>query len=61
MLTTVDRVIARLTFKHPVADLQGGAACDDAAQFAARLLENYKAQLAERSLEAARTTPPSSS
>jgi hypothetical protein len=50
MLTTVDRVIARLSLKTPISDRQTDAARHDAAQFAAQLLENYKGQLAQRSL-----------
>lgn len=50
MLTTVDRVIARLSLKHPVSGNHTAAARDDAAQFASQLLENYKGQLAQRGL-----------
>jgi hypothetical protein len=50
MLTTVDRVIARLSLKHSISDRQMGAARNDAAQFALQLLENYKGQLVQRSL-----------
>jgi hypothetical protein len=50
MLTTVDRVIARLNLKHPASNRQTVAARDDAAQFATQLLDNYKGQLAQRSL-----------
>jgi hypothetical protein len=48
MLTTADRVIAKLTLQHPTADAPSVAASDDAAQFAAQLLENYRCQLSRR-------------
>jgi hypothetical protein len=49
MLTTVDRVIARLSAEHPMSDAQSAAVHDDATEFAAKLLENYKGQLSRRS------------
>ncbi|HEY8332478.1 MAG TPA: hypothetical protein VIQ05_01685 [Tardiphaga sp.] len=61
MLTTVDRVIARLTWKHPMADRQVRAVRDDATQFAAQLLENYKSHLVQRSLCPEPPTKPTAS
>jgi hypothetical protein len=61
MLTTVDRVIARLTLKHPMSDRQADAVRDDAAQFASQLLENYKGLLVQRSISAEPPTKPSAS
>lgn len=49
MLTTVDRVIAKLSRKLPTSDAQSADVRDDAVQFAAKLLENYKGQLSRRS------------
>jgi hypothetical protein len=48
MLTTVDRVIAKLSQKLPASAAQAADVRDDAMQFAAQLLETYKGQLSRR-------------
>ncbi|KZD21396.1 hypothetical protein [Tardiphaga robiniae] len=55
MQAAIDRVIRSFTFRHPVSlsepmsDGPSIQASDEATEFATRLLENYKGQLARRS------------
>lgn len=55
MQAAIDRVIRSFSFKHPVSlaePMSDGPSIrtdDEATEFAARLLENYKGQLARRS------------
>ena len=49
MQTAVERVIRSFTPKSPIKNGASDVMQDDAGQFAAALLENYKVQLAERS------------
>lgn len=54
MQAIVDKVIRAFAFKHPASDAEGNPARQEATDFAAELLENYKSQLARRSLRAGR-------
>ncbi|SFL57238.1 hypothetical protein SAMN03159423_2564 [Bradyrhizobium sp. NFR13] len=54
MQAAIDRVIRSFSFKHPVSlepmiDSPSIKASDEATEFATRLLENYRGQLARRS------------
>ena len=55
MQAAIDRVIRSFTFKHPVSfaapmsDEPSIKTDDEASEFATRLLDNYKGQLARRS------------
>lgn len=48
MQSVLDRVVSTLTLRHPMSESQSQAVRDDAVQFAAQLLENYKTQLSQR-------------
>jgi hypothetical protein len=50
MQPAIDRVLSALMPHRTVTERQSEGVRDDAAQFAARLLDTYKAQLAQRSL-----------
>jgi hypothetical protein len=54
MQAIVDRVIRAFAFKHPVSDAEAKLVRQEATDFAAELLENYKSQLALRTLRAGR-------
>jgi hypothetical protein len=54
MQAIVDKVMRVLTFKHPVSDDEAKRVRQEATDFAAELLENYKNQLAQRTLRAGR-------
>jgi hypothetical protein len=54
MQAIVDKVMRVLTFKHPVSDDEAKCVRQEATDFAAELLENYKSQLAQRTLRAGR-------
>jgi hypothetical protein len=55
MQAAIDRVVRSFTFRHPVSlteavsDDPSIKTSDEATEFATRLLENYKGQLARRS------------
>ena len=53
MQAIVEKVMRALSVKHPVSDDEAKPA-REAAEFAAELLENYKKQLARRTLRAYR-------
>ena len=55
MHAIVDKVMRVFTFKHPVSDDEAKLAHREATDFAAELLENYKNQLARRTLGANRS------
>jgi hypothetical protein len=48
MQAIVDKVMRAFTFKHPVSDDEAKLVRQEAADFAAELLENYKSRLARR-------------
>jgi len=50
MQAIVDKVMRAFTFKHPDSDGDAGRTREEATEFAAELLENYKAQLGSRTL-----------
>jgi hypothetical protein len=54
MQAIVDKVMRVFTAKHPVSDDETKLARQEATDFAAELLENYKSQLAQRTLRAGR-------
>jgi hypothetical protein len=54
MQAIVDKVIRAFAFKHPGSEAEGKLARQEATDFAAELLENYKNQLARRTLRAGR-------
>jgi hypothetical protein len=54
MQAIVDKVIRAFAFKHPVSDTETKLGRQEAADFAAELLENYKSQLARRTLRVGR-------
>ena len=54
MQAIVDKVIRVFTLKHPVFDDEAKRVRQEATDFAAELLENYKSQLAQRTLRAGR-------
>ena len=58
MLTTVDRVLCRLSLKSPVPDGQTGAARDEATSIALHLLQTYQDQLSRRGLPQDYTPSP---
>lgn len=51
MQPVIDRIIAKFTLKQPMSETQSQAVRDDAARFAAELLENYRSQLVRRSFK----------
>ena len=57
MLTTVDRVLCRLSLKSP-PDGQNGPARDEATRIALHLLQSYQDQLSRRGLPQDGPTPP---
>jgi hypothetical protein len=54
MQAIVDKVMRVFTFKHPVSDDEAKLVRQEPTDFAAELLENYKSQLAQRTLRAGR-------
>jgi hypothetical protein len=54
MQAIVDKVMRVFAFKHPVSDDEAEPVRQEATDFAAELLENYKSQLAQRRLRAGR-------
>jgi hypothetical protein len=54
MLAIVDKVKRAFTAKHPVSDDEAKTAHQEVTDFAAKLLENYKTQLAQRTRRAGR-------
>lgn len=54
MQVVIDQVIAKFSLKQPMSDDPSKAVGDEAAEFAARLLANYKNHLTERSLKSDR-------
>jgi histone H3/H4 len=52
MQAIVEKVRRVFAFKHPVPDHETERVSEEAAEFAAELLESYKSQLARRSLRA---------
>jgi histone H3/H4 len=55
MQAIVEKVMRVFSFKHPVPDPETARVSEEAAEFAAELLESYKSQLARRSLRAGRS------
>ncbi|HEV7601858.1 MAG TPA: hypothetical protein VGO49_16580 [Bradyrhizobium sp.] len=45
-----DRVMRAFTLKHPISDEEAEAVRKEVTEYAARLLEKYKDQLARRTL-----------
>jgi hypothetical protein len=54
MQAIVDKVMRVFTSKHPVSEDGTKLARQEATDFAAELLENYKSQLDQRTLRAGR-------
>ena len=54
MQAIVDKVMRAFAFKHPVSDAESKLVRQEVTDFAAELLENYKSQLAHRTLRAGR-------
>jgi hypothetical protein len=54
MQAIVDKVMRAFAFKHPVSDAEAKLVRQEVTDFAAELLENYKSQLAHRTLRAGR-------
>ena len=50
MQAIVDKVMRAFTFKPPVSDDEARLDREEASEFAAQLLENYRKQLALRTL-----------
>jgi hypothetical protein len=54
MQAIVEKVMRVFAFKHPVSEDDAERVREEAAEFAAELLENYKSELARRSFRASR-------
>jgi hypothetical protein len=54
MQAIVDKVMRVFTFKNPVSENEAKLVRQEATDFAAELLENYRSQLARRTLGANR-------
>jgi hypothetical protein len=54
MQAIVDKVMRAFSFKHPVSDDEAKRAHQEATELAVELLENYKGQLARRTVRARR-------
>jgi hypothetical protein len=53
MQVVVNRVMRPFTLKHPISDEEAEVVRREVTEFAARLLEKYKDQLARRTLSGA--------
>jgi hypothetical protein len=54
MQAIVDKVMRAFSIKHPISDEEAKRAHQEATELAVELLDNYKGQLALRTLRASR-------